>query len=275
MLADGGRVLNVTALGRDARGGAGARLRRDRPDRLAGRFLPARHRLARAGAAHRQSGANRRCILQGRALVAVPVGPAQDQLARSARIVRRGCSLRSCAPWLMPQARPSASSMRSGPRAAPIARRARRAARGPGQRAADAVRQGPGAVLPGADDHADAGGAADRDRVRLPRSASPPCCCTSPRARWACRCSPARRRRASGSPTCWGRPAAIWSGFVARRGDHRLDRRAPARSGGARARGDRRQRRDLCAGRPVAGELRRLRARRSISVWCRSSGATS
>ena len=44
----GGRVLNVTAAGRHARRGARARLRRDRPDRLAGRLLPARHRLARA-----------------------------------------------------------------------------------------------------------------------------------------------------------------------------------------------------------------------------------
>ena len=49
LLADGGRVLNVTALGRDRRRGAGARLRGDCQDRLARRLLPPRHRLARGG----------------------------------------------------------------------------------------------------------------------------------------------------------------------------------------------------------------------------------
>ena len=46
ILANGGRVLNVTAHGADRRGGPRARLSRRRPDRLAGRLLPARYRLA-------------------------------------------------------------------------------------------------------------------------------------------------------------------------------------------------------------------------------------
>ena len=51
VLAQGGRVLNVTARGTHRRRGAGARLRRRSPHRLAGRLLPPRHRLAsyRAG----------------------------------------------------------------------------------------------------------------------------------------------------------------------------------------------------------------------------------
>ncbi len=47
ILANGGRVLNVTARGNSVARGAGARLCRHRQDRLAGRVLPLRHRLAR------------------------------------------------------------------------------------------------------------------------------------------------------------------------------------------------------------------------------------
>ena len=47
IVADGGRVLAVTALGRDVDRGASARLRRGGSAGLAGRLLPARHRLAR------------------------------------------------------------------------------------------------------------------------------------------------------------------------------------------------------------------------------------
>ena len=50
ILADGGRVLGVTALGRDSREAQATRLRRGRQDRLAGRLLPPRHRLARGKA---------------------------------------------------------------------------------------------------------------------------------------------------------------------------------------------------------------------------------
>ncbi len=46
LVANGGRVLNVTARGSDHRRGQGARLRRGRRDRLAGGLLPPRHRLA-------------------------------------------------------------------------------------------------------------------------------------------------------------------------------------------------------------------------------------
>ena len=47
LIATGGRVLNVTALGKHGRAGAEACLCGRRCDRLAGRLLPARHRLAR------------------------------------------------------------------------------------------------------------------------------------------------------------------------------------------------------------------------------------
>ena len=45
--ANGGRVLSVSAHRQDRARGAGARLRGGRPDRLAGRLLPPRHRLSR------------------------------------------------------------------------------------------------------------------------------------------------------------------------------------------------------------------------------------
>ena len=47
LLAQGGRVLNVTARRQNGRRGAGAGLCRRRPHRLAGRLLSPRHRLAR------------------------------------------------------------------------------------------------------------------------------------------------------------------------------------------------------------------------------------
>ena len=47
IVANGGRVLNVTARRRDGARGAGPGLCRGRPHRLAGGFLPPRHRLAR------------------------------------------------------------------------------------------------------------------------------------------------------------------------------------------------------------------------------------
>ena len=50
ILADGGRVLGVTARGANIRRGAGPRLCGGRQDRLAGRLLPPRHRLARGAA---------------------------------------------------------------------------------------------------------------------------------------------------------------------------------------------------------------------------------
>ena len=53
ILADGGRVLGVTAQGPRHSRGASARLCRGRQDRLAGRLLPPRHRLARGRAAIR------------------------------------------------------------------------------------------------------------------------------------------------------------------------------------------------------------------------------
>ena len=46
ILANGGRVLNVSALGKTVTRGAGARLSGHRPDPLAGGLLPPRHRLA-------------------------------------------------------------------------------------------------------------------------------------------------------------------------------------------------------------------------------------
>ena len=52
ILANGGRVLNVCALGKTVARGAGARLRGGRPHPLAGRLLPPRHRLA--GGARRE-----------------------------------------------------------------------------------------------------------------------------------------------------------------------------------------------------------------------------
>ena len=50
ILADGGRVLGVTAQGSDIREAQATRLRGGRQDRLAGRLLPPRHRLARGKA---------------------------------------------------------------------------------------------------------------------------------------------------------------------------------------------------------------------------------
>ena len=44
LIADGGRVLGVTALGSDLAAGPRPRLRRGRPHRLARRLLPPRHR---------------------------------------------------------------------------------------------------------------------------------------------------------------------------------------------------------------------------------------
>ena len=49
LVANGGRVLDVTALAPTVGRGAGRRLSRRRPHRLARRLLPARHRLARRG----------------------------------------------------------------------------------------------------------------------------------------------------------------------------------------------------------------------------------
>ena len=53
ILANGGRVLNVSALGKTVGRGAIARLRRHRPHPLARRLLPPRHRLAGGGAGAR------------------------------------------------------------------------------------------------------------------------------------------------------------------------------------------------------------------------------
>ncbi len=50
LVAAGGRVLNVTALGETVDRGARPRLCGRRPHRLAGRLLPPRHRLARGRA---------------------------------------------------------------------------------------------------------------------------------------------------------------------------------------------------------------------------------
>ena len=50
ILANGGRVLNVSARRHDGGAGAGARLCGGRPHPLAGRLLPPRHRLAGGGA---------------------------------------------------------------------------------------------------------------------------------------------------------------------------------------------------------------------------------
>ncbi len=47
--AYGGRVLNVSALGKSVSEARDARLCGDRQDQLAGRLLPQRHRLARGG----------------------------------------------------------------------------------------------------------------------------------------------------------------------------------------------------------------------------------
>ena len=46
IVSDGGRVLAVTARGRNVAGSEGSSLRRRRPDRLARRLLQARHRIA-------------------------------------------------------------------------------------------------------------------------------------------------------------------------------------------------------------------------------------
>ena len=50
LVANGGRVLNVTATGKTVLAAPGKSLRGGRQDRLAGRLLPPRHRLARGGA---------------------------------------------------------------------------------------------------------------------------------------------------------------------------------------------------------------------------------
>ena len=50
ILANGGRVLNVCAIGQDRAGGAAARLPGYRPHQMAGRLLPPRHCLAGGGA---------------------------------------------------------------------------------------------------------------------------------------------------------------------------------------------------------------------------------
>ena len=50
ILANGGRVLNVSAIGKTVARGPGARLRGGIPHPLARRLLPPRHRLARGGA---------------------------------------------------------------------------------------------------------------------------------------------------------------------------------------------------------------------------------
>ena len=50
ILANGGRVLNVCAIGQDRDRGAAARLSGGRPHQMAGRLLPPRHRLAGGGA---------------------------------------------------------------------------------------------------------------------------------------------------------------------------------------------------------------------------------
>ncbi len=50
LVANGGRVLNVTALGRDVARRRERAYRAVESDRLAGRLLPAGHRLAGAGA---------------------------------------------------------------------------------------------------------------------------------------------------------------------------------------------------------------------------------
>ena len=59
LVASGGRVLAVTAIGRQSGAGAGSRLSGDRPDRVRRRLLPQRHRLEGIGAA----GMNRTSIL--------------------------------------------------------------------------------------------------------------------------------------------------------------------------------------------------------------------
>ena len=50
ILANGGRVLNVCALGQDRHRSAATRLCGGRPHPMAGRLLPPRHRLAGGGA---------------------------------------------------------------------------------------------------------------------------------------------------------------------------------------------------------------------------------
>ena len=57
ILADGGRVLGVTARGANIRRGADPRLCGGRQDRLAGRLLPPRYRLARGVAGRARSSA--------------------------------------------------------------------------------------------------------------------------------------------------------------------------------------------------------------------------
>ena len=83
ILANGGRVLNVCAMGKTVRRGAATRLCRGGPHQMAGWLLPPRHRLAGAGAG------------EGR-LEPDVISDWDDRRGEAGRQSRSGCKIQSC-----------------------------------------------------------------------------------------------------------------------------------------------------------------------------------